>query len=793
MRFTYSWLLDCLETDWSAAAVADRLSAIGVEAWLVQSGPSFDGLVVAQVLEVVRHPDASKLSVCKVSNGAENLQVVCGAPNVRAGMLTVLARIGSCVPKSGVTVQRVLLRGVESFGMLCSLDELGVGADGEGIADLSPEQYRVGERFFPADQVLEVSVTPNRGDCLGIYALARELAAAGVGRLKEFPRYTEYESSVASPISLEVRSGGAFMGRCIKSIDNTKPTPRWIKDRLLAVGVHSMSCVVDILNYVMLLMNRPMHAYDLDKIRGGGLIVEYASEGEKFIALNKKEYELTNSDLVVRDREGTILCLAGVMGSDHAGCSYGTDSIFLESAWYDPVNITLSSRRLKLSTDASYRFERYVDPASIERGLDYATHLIMQYCGGEVCSPVRAIGETPGILRVDFNPGGVSKVCNVHVEDARMIEILANLGFAVDVQCETRWEVTVPPWRSDILRSQDLVEEIVRIHGYDKIEEQEFEVKDAPLVAESMSSFDDSLVNKLKVLMTSAGLTEVMTLSFLSGSLVEKLGFNVGRLYIENPISSQFDAMRPTLLTNLLQVTASNQACGAETVAIFELGDIYLDLNVSEPVICGVRSGDSIARNPHAPVRKFDFFDVKFDVESVFSQFGISSCDLEFREETSKNYLHPTRSAGIYYEGVLCGYVGELHQEFIEFFELQNSVACFEVFLSKIVPPKIRDNKVFALSKYQPVRRDFAFVLDENINASALVRVVSAVDSVEDVAIFDVYKGDNIASGKVSMAVTVLITSMVATMTEAEIKEVTDTIVNVVEKELDGQLRLENG
>ncbi|QJC27373.1 phenylalanine--tRNA ligase beta subunit [Anaplasma platys] len=791
MKFTYSWLLDYLDTDWVAPNVVDKLSAIGIEAALIDCGTGFNGLVVAEVLEVGRHPDASKLSICKVSNGSEHLQVVCGAPNVRVGMLTVLACIGSRVPISGMLVQKVLLRGVESFGMLCSLDELGVGAEGEGIADLSPEQYKVGERFFPADPIIEVSVTPNRGDCLGIYAIARELAAAGVGKLKDFPHYAVCESFVPSPMALEVRSGSVFTGRCIKSVDNTKHAPRWMRDRLMAAGVHSISCVVDIINYVMLVLNRPMHVYDLDKIRGDGLVVEQATEGSRFIALNRKEYDLSAGDLIVRDLEGTVLCLAGIMGSEHTGCSRGTKNIFLESAWYDPVDIALSSRRLKLSTDASYRFSRYVDPRSIERGLDYVTHLIVECCGGEVYAPVMAGNKSQGVSQVDFDPGDVGKVCNVHMESAQMLGILERLGFSVSVKSEKFWKVCIPTWRSDICRSQDLVEEVVRIYGYDEIQEQEFDTKSASLTIEGGPSFDDSFANRLRALMISSGLTEVVTWSFLSGSVVEKLGFSVDHLYIDNPISSQFDVMRPTVLTNLLQVVANNQACGAETVAIFELGDIYLDLNISEPVICGVRSGGNIARNPHEPVRKFDFFDVKFDVECVFSQYGIEAGHLEFREETSKNYLHPARSACIYHEGVLCGYVGELHPDFLEFFELKNSVACFEVFLSRITPVNRQDNRIFVVNRYQPVRRDFAFILDGNVKSGSLVTVIKAVDFVEDVAIFDVYKGENIAAGKVSMAVAVLITSMVATMTEVEIKKVTDSIISVVEKELGGQLRLE--
>lgn len=793
MRFTYSWLLDCLETDWSACAIADKLSAIGVEAWVVDGGDmARDGLVVAEVLDVVPHPDASKLNVCKVSNGIESLQVVCGASNVRVGMYTVLACIGSCVPKSGVRVQRVVLRGVESFGMLCSFDELGVGVEEDGIADLPTGQYGVGERFFPEDQVIEVSITPNRGDCLGLYAIARELAAAGVGKLKDFPYCVRHSSSSPTPITLDVRSESVFVGRCIRSVDNTVPTPRWIRDRLLAAGVKSISCVVDIINYAMIFLNRPMHVYDLDKIHGRGLIVENATARSKFIALNGKEFDVEVGDLVVRDSEGAVHCLAGIIGADQVKCLGETKNVFLESAWYDPVEIALTSRRIKLSTDASYRFSRYVDPGSIENGLEYATHLIVQCCGGEVCSLVSAGSRSQCVSQVDFDPGDVSRVCNVSMEDAQIRSILEGLGFSVDVDGEEFWKVGIPTWRCDIGRSRDLVEEVVRIHGYDKIQEQAMDP--GGLLAEGgvIPLLDDSFLNRIRSLMLSSGLTEVMTWSFLSGSIAEKLGFDVGSLYIENPISNQFDAMRPSLLPNLLQVAANNQASGVESVAIFELGDIYLDLAMSEKAVCGLRSGDNVARNPHESVRRFDFFDVKFDVESVFLQFGISCRSLEFREGVLRSYVHPARSASIYYEGVLCGHVGELHPAFVEFFGLKSPAVFFEMFLSKIPQVEIQSSSVFTVSKYQTVRRDFAFVLDENVRSSALVSTIAGVDYVEDASVFDVYKGGGIPDGKVSMAVTVLMVSAFSTMTEAEIKKVTDTIISVVEEGLGGKLRLES-
>ena len=795
MRFTYSWLLDCLDTEFSAERLADRLSCIGLEACVIpRDREKCKSFVVAEVVEVSKHPSADKLKVCKVFDGVDTLQVVCGASNVRVGMSTILARIGAVVPKGGLVISKAALRGVESVGMLCSLDELGVcsGEKEDGIADLAG--YKVGENFFPSDEVIEVSITPNRGDCLGVYGIARELSAAGMGHLKSLTHFNS-ECDLCEPkIFVDVLIGGVeYRAVHIGSVDNKKSAPRWIRERLMASDIKIGSCVVDVVNYVMMHLNRPMHAYDADRIEKGRLIVDRASAGESCAALNGKTYSLGPTDIVVRDVLGSVQSIAGVIGSEHSKCRRDTENIFLESAWYNSADVSLTSRRLKVTTDASYRFSRYTDPKMIESGMNYAASLISKYCGGTVIGAVASGDVEPKSTTVSFNHNSVHRIGSTRVGKEEILGILQSLGFEITQakEGEPVWSVNVPSWRCDVSCENDLVEEVIRIHGFDGVREEDIFSSNIRKGEGCFDDLSDTLDNKIRSAMLSQGLTEVVTFSFLSGAVIEKLGFNAGELLIDNPISNQFDVMRPSILPNLLHVASCNHASGWESVAVFEQGDVYVSLDSSEQVVCGLRSGNAFPRNPHQSVRLFDFFDAKSDVENVFSQFGVSSKSLGFCP-CSKSYLHPAKSSDVYYGDVLCGYVGELHPGLLEFFELKGSVVCFEMYLSRI--PRTQFNRKkgeFFASKYQAVKRDFAFVLNKGVPSVDLVSVIEAVKNVESVSIFDVYTGANIPEGKVSIAATVTMTSKTGTMTEVEIKEVSDSIISVVGQKLGGQLRLE--
>ena len=796
MRFTYSWLLDCLDTGFSADQLADRLSCIGLEAYVVPNDcDKCKSFVVAEIVGISQHPSADKLKVCKVFDGVDTLQVVCGASNVRLGMYTVLARVGAVVPKGGVVISKAALRGVESFGMLCSFDELGVcsGEKEDGIADLIG--YKVGDSFFPSDEVIDVAITPNRGDCLGVYGIARELSAAGMGHLKGLAylggeEYDLCESKIPVDVLID---GIEYRAIHIGSVDNRKSTPRWIRERLMASEIKIGSCVVDIVNYVMMLMNRPMHAYDADRVKNGRLIVDRASTGESCVALNGKTYNLDGADIVVRDVSGSIQSIAGVIGSELSKCRRDTENIFLESAWYNPADVALTSRRLKVTTDASYRFSRYTDPKMIGKSINYAASLISKYCGGSVSGTVVSGGVAQKSVTVSFNHESVNRIGSTHVDREEILRILQLLGFEITQERGDKpvWSVNVPSWRCDVSCENDLVEEVIRIHGFDGVREEDIFSANSRKEEGCFSGLGDALDNKIRSAMLSQGLTEVVTFSFLSGAVVEKMGFNVGELLIDNPISNQLNVMRPSILPNLLHVAACNHASGWERVAVFELGDVYVSLDSSEQVVCGLRSGNAFPRNPHHAVRLFDFFDAKCDVENVFLQFGVSGKCLSFRP-CSMSYLHPAKSSDVYCGDILCGYVGELHPGLLEFFELGGSVVCFEIYLPRIPGTYFSGRKgEFVANKYQAVKRDFAFVLNKDVRSIDLVNVIETIKHVENVSIFDVYTGANIPEGKVSIAVTVVITSKTGTMTEVEIKGVSDSIISVVGQKLGGRLRLE--
>ena len=793
MRFAYSWLLDYVgDVQCSADFLVDKLSSIGIEAQLLPSlrDEYGDSFVVAKVEEVRPHPRADKLVICDVFDGCTVSKVVCGAPNVRKGMLTVLAKEGSVVPKSGAVISRVSIRGEESCGMLCSLNELGVSAeDSSGIVDLSG--FDVGEIFFPADKIIEITITPNRGDCLGIYGVARELAAAGVGTLKQFPA-VDFDglNQDVSPIDVEMRCDGVFSGRVIRSIKNGECSPRLIMDRLMSSGIKLVSCVVDILNYVMLLFNRPMHVYDMGALEGN-LLVGKSCSREKIKALNGKVYELTTEDIVVKDSGGSVHCLAGIMGAEVSACTRVTEDIFLESAWYDPIAIAMSSRVHNLSTEAAHRFSRHVDSGTIKAGLDLATSLVLQYCGGKPCASVSSSSNADfPDTTIDFRVDSIKRICNVFISQERVAEILESLGFLICRDDERLWKVKVPSWRVlDVKSEIDLVEEVIRIHGYDDIRMEEV----VPSSGNSNSCESTSyLEQKMRVTMLSLGLTEVVTWSFMASGVVEKFGFSADDMRIENPISNQFDVMRPTILANLLQVSADNQACGSESVSIFEMGDVYLSIDRSEQVVCGVRSGNFLPKNLHSEVRGFDFFDAKGDVEQLLAQFGVSEDDLRYVPSSGRSYMHPGRTADIYLRDVLCGYVGEVHPEIIEFLKLKHPAVCFELLTENIKGYSPMETKSgFCVNKYQPVKRDFAFVLDKTVSAAALVDSIKFIKNVEEVRVFDVYNGDGIPENKTSIAVSVVISSKEGTMTEEDIKSVSDDIILSVERKTSGKLRLD--
>ncbi|GFY65134.1 phenylalanine--tRNA ligase beta subunit [Trichonephila inaurata madagascariensis] len=718
MKFTLSWLLEHLETNASLEEITDKLTHIGLEVEDVIDNAKLAGFVVAKVLEVAPHPNADKLKLCKVDNGSKVLQIVCGANNVREGMKTVLASLGSTLPESDFTIKPTKIRGVLSEGMLCSASELAlVQEESEGIIELS-DDYKVGDKFFNCDPVIDINVTPNRGDCLGVYGIARDLAATGIGTLKALTCFGVIPARDAgiqdksqflatlmkrdSSINVKVTDGESFIsGIYIANVKNQE-SPKWLKDKLESIGMRSISAIVDITNYIMRSFDRPMHAYDAKKIEGK-LTVRKANDGEKFAGLNGKEY-LLNKDISVIAGDKNIHAIAGIIGGKCSECTLETTDIFLESTWFNPISIAKSARQLGISTDASYRFARSVDPGFTLDELNLAAKMILDLCGGETSSVVSAGSLDRADTKVNFNYQDVNKLGSVSVSPDETFDILTKLGFSIDKKTEGNWNVQVPSWRPDVTIAADLIEEVTRIYGYDKIKEE-------PLAGDVMVEFDAQ--DDLRILMASRGFHEVITWSFMSESIAEKFGYSNKLFIIDNPFNNNFNMMRPSIMPNLLQVTADNIAHGTSDLAIFEIGPIYDGEAQSKHVLSGIRTGNNFPRNHYNTDRKVDVFDAKADCIAALEFFNVN-CDNLTIERAEKEYYHPGKSGTLSFRSKIVGYFGELHPSVLDLFDIKQKIVAFEVMLENIGNLPV-SRKKFIDYKYQSVKRDFAFIVNKDV------------------------------------------------------------------------------
>ncbi|WP_353270178.1 phenylalanine--tRNA ligase subunit beta [Wolbachia endosymbiont (group A) of Myopa testacea] len=795
MKFTLSWLLEHLETNASLEEITDKLTHIGLEVEDVIDNTKLAGFIVAKVLEVAPHPNADKLKLCKVDDRSKTLQIVCGANNVREGMKTVLASLGSTLPESDFTIKPTTIRGVLSEGMLCSASELAlVQEESEGIIELS-DDYKAGDKFFNCDPVIDINVTPNRGDCLGIYGIARDLAATGIGTLKtlSIPQLT---SSINSPIDVEVTDRESFIsGIYIANVKNQE-SPKWLKDKLESIGMRSISTIVDITNYIMISFNRPMHAFDANKV-DGKLTIRKANDGESFFALNGKEYLLDNNIKIYSDSKN-IHGVTGIIGGKCSECTLETTNIFLELALLDPISITKSSRQLSISTDASYRFARSIDPGFTLDGLNLAAKMILDLCGGEVSSVVSAgnldkeytsfiqVADT-GIqkkpcrndAKISLDYQDINKFGSVSVSPDETFDILTKLGFSIDKKTEGNWNVQIPSWRPDVTIPADLIEEVTRIYGYDKIKEEPL-----PNNVEEV----DSTYDNLRILMTNRGFHEVLTWSFMSESTAEKFGYSNKLFIIDNPFNNNFNMMRPSIMPNLLQVTADNIAHGVSDLAIFEIGPIYDGEAQSKHVLSAIRTGNNLPRNHYNTDRKVDVFDAKADCIAALEFFNVN-CDNLTIERAEKEHYHPGKSGTLSFKNKVAGYFGELHPNILDFFDIKQKVVGFEVILENIDNLPV-SRKKFIDYKYQSVKRDFAFIVNKDVEVGNIINVVKkSSELITEVLVFDVYHGNNIESNKMSIALSVTFCSPIHTLTEQEIQKESSAIVNLVCENTGGTLR----
>jgi len=784
MKFSLGWLKRYLETDADAAAVAAKLNAIGIEVEGIEDpAEKLAGFTVAKVLTAAPHPDADKLQVLTVDTGSgDPLQVVCGAPNARAGLVGVLGTPGAVVPANGLQLRKSAIRGVESNGMMCSSHELELGDDHDGIIEL-PADAPVGAAFAEyrgADPVLEVAITPNRPDCMGVYGIARDLAAAGLGTLK--PLAIEPVPG-GFPCPVEIRTDDpqgcpAFYGRVIRGVRNG-PSPEWLQTFLRDAGQRPISALVDITNYLMLGYGRPAHAYDLAKL-SGAVVARRAREGEQVLALNEKTYALTPEMVVIADDAG-VHDIAGIMGGEDSGVSDSTTDVLLEIAFFDPERIGTTGRALGLASDARTRFERGVDPAFLDDGLELLTRLILDICGGEASEVVRA-GSPPAEPRVvAYDPALAERLGGVAIPAEEQKRILEALEFRVAPD----WRVTAPLRRHDIEGAPDIVEEVVRIHGLDKVASVALPRADG--VAQPTATPAQRLERRLRRAAAARGLNEAVTWSFIPEADAAHFAQGNGGLWLlDNPISEEMKAMRPSLIPGLLAAARRNLDRGAAGVRLFEIGRRYLRGEggaSDERLTFGlVLAGEKAPRGWNSgKAAGFDAFDAKAAVEALLAEAGAPVEKLQVMGEAGGQF-HPGRSATLRLgpKNVLARF-GALHPRTLAAFDVEGPVVAAEIHLDALPEKK---GGGFARAAYSPpalqaVKRDFAFLVDAVLPAGELLRVVKGADkaNIVDARIFDDFRGAGVPEGRKSLAVEVTLQPGEKSYAEDELKAIAERVV----------------
>ena len=797
MKFSLSWLKQYLETEATVEEIAAKLNAVGLEVEGIEDPTEkLAGFRVAKVLTATRHPDADKLQVLSVDTGeGDPLQVVCGAPNARAGMIGVLGLPGATVPANGLVLKKSAIRGIESNGMMCSTRELELGEDHDGIIEL-PEDAPVGTAFAEyhgADPVIDVAITPNRPDCMGVYGIARDLAAAGMGMLKPIEQL-DLPSSFACPV--EVRTDDpegcpAFYGRVIKGVKNG-PSPQWLQERLTAAGQRPISALVDATNYLMLAYGRPAHAYDLAKLNGA-VVARRAEDGETVLALNEKEYTLDSGMTVIADDSG-VHDIAGIMGGEHSGCGDETTDILLEIAYFDPERIAQTGRKLNLTSDARGRFERGIDPNFLDQGLAHLTRLIQTLCGGEASEVVRA-GAAPTTPRiVHFDPALTEKLGGVSIKPDEQRRILESLGFSVVVEkagFEKGWAVTAPGWRPDVDGAPDLVEEVVRIHGLDKIES--VALPRAEGIARPTATPGQKLERRVRRAAAARGLHEAVTWSFLPQAEADFFADGNGGLWaLSNPISEDMKVMRPSLLPGLLSAAKRNLDRGASSLRLFELGRRYLRGNggaSDERMALGVvLAGEKTARGwATGKAVGFDAYDAKAEALALLAEAGAPADKLQVMGEAGSQF-HPGQSGTLRLgpKNVLARF-GMLHPTAAKAFDIDGPVALAEIYLDAI--PGKKGAASFARTQYAPpalqaVTRDYAFLVPVDLPAADLVRVVQGADKANIVSarLFDDFRGQGVPEGQKSLALEVVLQPLEKSYKDADLKAITDKVTAAAAK-----------
>ena len=803
MKFTLSWLREHLETDASLAEIADALTRVGLEVeGVTDRATELAAFRVVHVIEATQHPNADRLRVCRVDTGAGEVQVVCGAPNARTGMKAVFAPSGTTIPGTGLVLKPTKIRDVESSGMLVSEREMGLSGEHDGIIELAADAP-VGQPFAPLmgldDPVIEIAVTPNRPDCLGVAGIARDLAAAGLGTLRT-PRPDAVAGLYPCPVNVrrdlapeDMKLCPAFALRLVRGVRNG-PSPDWMQRRLRAIGLRPINALVDITNYVTHDRARPLHVFDAARVRGD-LVVRRGADGDEVLALDGRTYRPTRDVVVIADDAG-VESIAGVMGGEATGCTAETVDVLIESALWDPMNIARTGRDLGLHSDARHRFERGVDPAFTLPGLELATRMVLDLCGGEP-SDVLVAGEIPEPEKVVAFPlSEVERLTGRKVDPAEIRHALTGLGFWVGGGANEVVPVAVPTWRPDIEGKADLVEEVTRILGLER-------VKPVPLprpdgVARPVLTLIQRRTRLAKRALAARGLVEAVTWSFVSRGAAEAFGGGSPDLALANPIASDLSDMRPSLLPGLVAAAQRNADRGHPDVALFEVGQVFAGTAADDQTVAaaGVRRAlarpDGAGRHWSAPARPVDAFDAKS--LALIATLGVDPAKVQV-VPGAPAWFHPGRSGTLQMgPQLVLGHFGELHPRALQALDADGPLAAFELTLDRLPAPRARPTKARpALEKIdlQPVSRDFAFIVDRGVRAGDLVKAALKAEPklVAGADVFDVYAGKGVPEGKVSIAVAVTLQPRERTLTDAEIDAVADRIVAQVGKATGATLR----
>ncbi|MEP3279584.1 MAG: phenylalanine--tRNA ligase subunit beta [Stappiaceae bacterium] len=804
MKFTLSWLKDHLETSADLDEIVKTLTMVGLEVdSVVNPAEKLRTFKIAKVISAQKHPNADRLKVLAVDTGTgDPVQVVCGAPNARAGLVGVFGKPGDYVPGIDLTLSVGNIRDVESFGMMCSERELELSDEHDGIIDL-PEDAPVGETYADYaglnDPIIEIGLTPNRPDCTGVYGIARDLAAAGLGELKE-NRPEPIDGTFPCPTKVRLEFGDtaplcpAFGLRLVRGVKNG-PSPKWLQQRLIAIDLRPINLLVDITNYITFDRGRPLHVFDAAKVQGD-LVVRRGQTGETLVALDDKEYSVDEDVCVIADDNG-LESLAGIMGGAASGCDENTVDVLIESALWDPLNIAHTGRRLGVGSDARYRFERGVDPAFMLPGIEQATKMVLEL-GGGTPSEISLVGKVPEPeMIIHFPLSEIKRLVGLEVYPTEAKVILSRLGFWVSGSTEDV-KVAVPTWRPDIHGKADLVEEIMRIVGVDKVP-----VTPLPReqhIGQKVLTQGQIRRNKARRALAVRGLDEAVTWSFISKIQADLFGGGSAELALANPISTDMSDMRPSLIPGLVMASQRNADRAHADVALFEVGQVFAsdETDGQQMLATGLRRGTAVLTGPgrHWSGNSEDVsaFDAKADALSVLEAIGVNVNNLQVSRDAPA-WFHPGRSGTLKLgpKNTLAVF-GELHPKVLRDLQVKSAIAVFEVFLDAIPEPRRKGSRtrgVLNIADLMSVRRDFAFLLDRSMDVDKLVKAAKGADKsvIDSVTVFDIYEGAGVAEDKKSVAIDVVIQPRTKTLTDEEIDAISVKVIAAVEKVTGGQLR----